>query len=231
LSDMALIKVDAHDLPTVKIGHADTLRVGQWVLAIGSPFGFEQSASQGIISAIGRSLPGDAYIPFVQTDVPINPGNSGSPLIDLAGRVVGVNAQIYSNSGGYQGVAFAIPIDVAMRVAEQLKASGKVTRGWLGVGIQELNQELATSFKLKEPVGALVVSVEPGSPAALAGLKPGDVIRRYDGRAIVEAGDLPPQVARTVPGHDAALEVWRKGRSLGIDITVARLPERVGKKG
>jgi serine protease Do len=231
LSDMALIKVDAHDLPTVKIGHADTLRVGQWVLAIGSPFGFEQSASQGIVSAIGRSLPGDAYVPFVQTDVPINPGNSGGPLIDLAGRVVGVNAQIYSNSGGYQGVAFAIPIDVAMRVAEQLKAGGKVTRGWLGVGIEELNQELATSFKLKEPIGALVVSVEPGSPAAMAGLKPGDVIRRYDGRAIIEAGDLPPQVARTVPGHDAALEIWRNGISLGVDVTVARLPERVVKKG
>jgi serine protease Do len=231
LSDMALIKVDAHNLPTVKIGHADTLRVGQWVLAIGSPFGFEQSASQGIISALGRSLPGDAYIPFVQTDVPINPGNSGGPLIDLAGRVVGVNAQIYSNSGGYQGVAFAIPIDVAMRVAAQLKADGKVTRGWLGVGIQQLSQDLATSFKLKEPVGALVVSVEPGSPAAMAGLKPGDVIRRYDGRAIVEAGDLPPQVARTVPGHDAALEIWRNGISLGVDVTVARLPERVVKKG
>jgi serine protease Do len=231
LSDIALIKVDAKDLPTVKIGRADTLRVGQWVLAIGSPFGFEQSASQGIVSALGRSLPGDAYVPFVQTDVPINPGNSGGPLIDLAGRVVGVNAQIYSNSGGYQGVAFAIPIDVAMRVAAQLKADGKVTRGWLGVGIQALNQDLATSFKLDEPVGALVASVEPGSPAAVAGLKPGDVIRRYDGKAIIEAGDLPPQVALTPPGHDAALEVWRNGRSLGIDITVARLPDRMVKKG
>jgi len=231
LSDIALIKVDAKDLPTVKIGRADTMRVGQWVLAIGSPFGFEQSASQGIVSALGRSLPGDAYVPFVQTDVPINPGNSGGPLIDLAGRVVGVNAQIYSNSGGYQGVAFAIPIDVAMRVAAQLKADGKVTRGWLGVGIQELTQDLATSFKLDEPVGALVASVEPGSPAAVAGLKPGDVIRRYDGKAIIEAGDLPPQVALTPPGHDAALEVWRNGRSLGIDITVARLPDRMVKKG
>jgi len=231
LSDIALIKVDAKDLPTVKIGHADTLRVGQWVLAIGSPFGFEQSASQGILSAIGRSLPGDAYIPFLQTDVPINPGNSGGPLIDLAGRVVGVNAQIYSRDGGYQGVAFAIPIDVAMQVATQLKTGGKVTRGWLGVGIQELNQELAASFKLNEPVGALVASVEPGSPAAVAGLKPGDVIRRYDGKAIIDAGDLPPQVAATPPGHDAALEVWRNGKSLGIDITVARLPDRVAHKG
>jgi len=231
LSDIALIKVDAKDLPTVKIGHADTLRVGQWVLAIGSPFGFEQSASQGILSAIGRSLPGDAYIPFLQTDVPINPGNSGGPLIDLAGRVVGVNAQIYSRDGGYQGVAFAIPIDVAMQVAAQLKTGGKVTRGWLGVGIQELNQELAASFKLNEPVGALVASVEPGSPAAVAGLKPGDVIRRYDGKAIIDAGDLPPQVAATPPGHDAALEVWRNGKSLGIDITVARLPDRVAHKG
>ena len=231
LSDIALIKVDAKDLPTVKIGHADTLRVGQWVLAIGSPFGFEQSASQGIVSALGRSLPGDAYIPFVQTDVPINPGNSGGPLIDLAGRVVGVNAQIYSSSGGSQGVAFAIPIDMAMQVAAQLKADGKVTRGWLGVGIQELNQELAATFKLKEPVGALVAEVEPGSPAAVAGLQPGDVIRRFNGKSIVEAGDLPPQVAATPPGHDAALEVWRNGRSLGIDVTVARLPERVAGKG
>ncbi|MHB1215391.1 MAG: S1C family serine protease [Thiobacillus sp.] len=231
LSDIALIKVDAHDLPTVKIGQADTLRVGQWVLAIGSPFGFEQSASQGIVSALGRSLPGDAYIPFVQTDVPINPGNSGGPLIDLAGRVVGVNSQIYSSSGAYQGVAFAIPIDVAMQVAAQLKADGKVTRGWLGIGIQELNQQLATSFKLTQPTGALVASVEPKSPAATAGLRPGDIIQRYDGKAIVEAGDLPPKVAATPPGHDAALEVWRNGQSLGIDVTVARLPERPAKKG
>jgi serine protease Do len=231
LSDIALVKVEAKDLPTVQIGRADTLRVGQWVLAIGSPFGFEQSASQGIISALGRSLPGEAYIPFVQTDVPINPGNSGGPLIDLAGRVVGVNSQIYSRNGGYQGIAFAIPIDMAMRVAQQLKTDGKVTRGWLGIGIQELNQELAASFKLKDPVGALIASVEPGSPAAVAGLKPGDVIRRYDGKDIVEAGDLPPQVAATPPGHDAALEIWRNGRSLGVDVTVVRLPERIAKKG
>jgi len=231
LSDIALIKVDAKALPTAKIGQADTLRVGQWVLAIGSPFGFEQSASQGIVSALGRSLPGDAYVPFVQTDVPINPGNSGGPLIDLAGRVVGVNAQIYSNSGGYQGVAFAIPIDVAMRVAAELKADGKVTRGWLGVSLQELNQALASSFRMKRPTGALVASVAPNSPAAMAGLRPGDVIRRFDGKAIVEAGDLPPVVAATPPGHDAALEVWRNGRSLGIAVTVARLPERMAKKG
>jgi serine protease Do len=231
LSDIALVKVDAKDLTTVQIGRADTLRVGQWVLAIGSPFGFEQSASQGIISALGRSLPGEIYVPFVQTDVPINPGNSGGPLIDLAGRVVGVNAQIYSRSGGYQGVAFAIPIDVAMQVAQQLKADGKVTRGWLGIGIQDLNQELASSFRLKEPVGALVASVEPGSPAAIAGLRAGDVIRRYDGKDIVEAGDLPPQIAASRPGHDAALQVWRNGTSLGIDVTVARLPDRLAGKG
>jgi serine protease Do len=231
LSDIALIKVDAKDLPTVKVGKADSLHVGQWVLAIGSPFGFEQSASQGIVSALGRSLPGDAYVPFVQTDVPINPGNSGGPLIDLAGRVVGVNAQIYSRSGGYQGVAFAIPIDVAMQVAAQLKADGKVARGWLGVAIQELNQDLATSFKLNQPTGALVAAVEPGSPAALAGLRAGDVIQRYDGKDIVGAGDLPPQVAATPPGHDAALQIWRNGKSLGIDITVARLPDRRAEKG
>ena len=231
LSDIALIKVDAKDLPTVKIGRADTLRVGQWVLAIGSPFGFEQSASQGIVSALGRSLPGDAYVPFVQTDVPINPGNSGGPLIDLAGRVVGVNAQIYSRSGGYQGVSFAIPVDVAMQVAAQLKADGKVTRGWLGIGIQEVNQELASSFKLDQLTGALVASVAPHSPAAVAGIRPGDVIRSYDGKSIVKAGDLPPRVAVTPPGHDAALEVWRNGHSLGVDVTIARLPEQTARRG
>lgn len=231
LSDIALIKVDAQNLPTVKIGRADTLRVGQWVVAIGSPFGFEQSASQGIVSALGRSLPGDAYVPFVQTDVPVNPGNSGGPLIDLAGRVVGVNSQIYSQSGGYQGVAFAIPIDVAIQVATQLKNEGKVTRGWLGIGIQEVNQQLASSFKLAQPIGALVASVAPGSPAAVAGIKPGDVIRSYDGKPIIEAGDLPPKVAVTPPGHDAALDVWRNGQSLGIDVTIARLPEPTAKKG
>ena len=231
LSDIALIKVDAKGLPTVKIGRADTLRVGQWVLAIGSPFGFEQSASQGIVSALGRSLPGDAYVPFVQTDVPINPGNSGGPLIDLAGRVVGVNAQIYSRSGGYQGVAFAIPVDVAMQVANQLKADGKVTRGWLGIGIQDVNQELASSFKLDQPTGALVASVAPHSPAAVAGIRPGDVIRSFDGKPIIEAGDLPPKVAATPPGHDAALDVWRSGHSLGVDVTIARLPEQVARKG
>ncbi|MGV8990580.1 MAG: trypsin-like peptidase domain-containing protein [Thiobacillus sp.] len=231
LSDIALIKVDAKNLPTVQIGQADTLRVGQWVLAIGSPFGFEQSASQGIVSALGRSLPGDAYVPFVQTDVPINPGNSGGPLIDLAGRVVGVNAQIYSRSGGYQGVSFAIPVDVAMQVAAQLKANGKVTRGWLGIGIQEVNQELAASFKLDQPTGALVASVTPHSPADVAGIRPGDVIRSYDGKSIVKAGDLPPRVAVTLPGHDAALEVWRNGHLLGVDVTIARLPEQTAKRG
>ncbi len=231
LSDIALIKVDAKDLPTVQIGRADTLRVGQWVLAIGSPFGFEQSASQGIVSALGRSLLGDAYVPFVQTDVPINPGNSGGPLIDLAGRVVGVNAQIYSRNGGYQGVSFAIPVDVAMQVAAQLKADGKVTRGWLGIGIQEVNQELAASFKLDQPTGALVASVAPDSPAAVAGIQPGDVIRSYDGKSIVKAGDLPPRVAVTLPGHGAALEVWRNGHLLGVDVTIARLPEQTARRG
>ena len=231
LSDIALIKVDAKNLPTVKIGRAETLRVGQWVLAIGSPFGFEQSASQGIVSALGRSLPGDAYVPFVQTDVPINPGNSGGPLIDLAGRVVGVNAQIFSRSGGYQGISFAIPVDVAMQVAAQLKADGKVTRGWLGIGIQELNQELASSFKLGQPIGALVASVAHESPASVAGLRPGDVIQSYNGKPIVEAGDLPPKVAATPPGNDAALEVWRNGKLLGIDVTVARLPEQAARRG
>jgi serine protease Do len=225
LSDIALVKVDAEKLATVQVGRADTLQVGQWVLAIGSPFGFEQSASQGIVSALGRSLPGEAYVPFVQTDVPINPGNSGGPLIDLAGRVVGVNSQIYSRDGGYQGVAFAIPIDVAMHVAAQLKANGRVERGWLGIGIQPLNAELAASFKLDQPVGVLVASVTPKSPATAVGLRPGDVIQRYDGKLIVEAGDLPPQVAATPPGHDAAIEIWREGKKLEKVVTVAALPD------
>lgn len=231
LSDIALIKVDAKDLPTVKIGRADTLSVGQWVLAIGSPFGFEQSASQGIVSALGRSLPGDAYVPFVQTDVPINPGNSGGPLIDLAGRVVGVNAQIFSRSGGFQGISFAIPVDVAMQVAQQLKTDGKVTRGWLGIGIQEVTQALAGSFKLDHPTGALVASVTPGSPAAVAGIKPGDVIRSYDGKSIVSASDLPPRVAVTPVGHTAALAIWRNGHALGVDVPIARLPDQMAHRG
>lgn len=230
LSDIALVKVDAKDLATAQIGRSSTLRVGQWVLAIGSPFGFEQSASQGIVSALGRSLPGDTYVPFVQTDVPINPGNSGGPLIDLAGRVVGVNAQIYSRNGGYQGVAFAIPIDVAMKVADQLRASGTVVRGWLGVGIQPLDAELAASFKLDQPTGALIASVAPKSPAAIAGLRPGDVIRRYDGQSIVEAGDLPPLVAASGPGHDAALEIWRDGRKFDLDVGVAKLPPQLAMR-
>ncbi|MBT9568454.1 MAG: trypsin-like peptidase domain-containing protein [Thiobacillus sp.] len=231
LSDIALIKVDGKDLPTVKIGRADTLRVGQWVLAIGSPFGFEQSASQGIVSALGRSLPGDAYVPFVQTDVPINPGNSGGPLIDLAGRVVGVNAQIFSRSGGYQGISFAIPVDVAMQVAQQLKANGKVTRGWLGISIQPVNQDLAGSFKLDQPTGALVASVSAGSPAAVAGIKPGDIIRSYDGKPVIDASDLPPRVAVTPVGHTAALEIWRNGHALGVDVSIARLPDQVTHRG
>ncbi|MDP3124722.1 MAG: trypsin-like peptidase domain-containing protein [Thiobacillus sp.] len=226
LSDIALVKVDAKQLATVQVGRAESLQVGQWVLAIGSPFGFEQSASQGIVSALGRSLPGDAYVPFVQTDVPINPGNSGGPLIDLAGRVVGVNSQIYSRDGAYQGVAFAIPIDVAMQVAAQLKANGRVERGWLGIGIQPLTTELAASFKLDQPVGALVASVAPKSPAAVAGLRPGDVIQRYDGKPVVNAGDLPPRVAATRPGHEAAIEVWREGRKQQMNVTVATLPQQ-----
>jgi serine protease Do len=224
LSDIALVKVKAKDLAAVQIGRSDTLQVGQWVLAIGSPFGFEQTASQGIVSALGRSLPGDAYVPFVQTDVPINPGNSGGPLIDLAGRVVGVNSQIYSRNGGYQGIAFAIPIDMAMKVAEQLKRGGAVVRGWLGVGVQTLDAELAASFKLDQPTGALIASVAPKSPAAAAGLKPGDVIRRYDGQPIVEAGELSPKVALTPPGRAVPIEIWRQGRTLDLKVTVAKRP-------
>ncbi len=225
LSDVALIKVDARNLPTVEIGDAKALKVGQWVVAIGSPFGFDHSASQGIVSALGRNLPDDTYVPFIQTDVPINPGNSGGPLIDLNGKVVGVNAQIYSRSGGYMGLAFTIPIDIAMNVVDQIKASGHVTRGWLGVSIQNMNQDLASSFGLGMPQGALVAEVLPDSPAAQAGIKSGDVILSYAGKPVESSNDLPPLVALSKPGETAQVEILRDGHKRDIAVTIARLAE------
>jgi serine protease Do len=224
-SDVAVLKIEAQNLPTVKIGSSTQTAVGEWVLAIGSPFGFESSASAGIVSAKSRSLPDGSYVPFIQTDVAVNPGNSGGPLFNMNGEVIGINSQIYSRSGGYQGLSFAIPIEVAMNVEKQIVANGKVQRGKLGVVIQEVNQALAESFGLSKPVGALVSSVEKGGPAAKAGLEPGDVILGLNGKAIANTGDLPAAVASMMPGETARLEVWRKGASRNIDVKVGSFAE------
>jgi serine protease Do len=225
-TDVAVLKIDAHDLPVVALGDAKKLDVGDYVLAIGSPFGFEQSATSGIVSAKGRSLPGDGYVPFIQTDVAVNPGNSGGPLFDANGAVVGINSQIYSQTGGYQGLSFAIPIDVALQVKDQILATGHVSHARLGVAVQELNQTLANSFKLDEPDGALVASVDPNSPAAKAGLKPGDVILSYNGNPIKRSGDLPALVGMAKPGDTAKLSVWRDGRKETLSTTLAPLQDK-----
>lgn len=219
-SDVAVLKIEAASLPVVRIGDPAALEVGEWVVAIGAPFGFENSVTAGIVSAKGRNLPDDGYVPFIQTDVAVNPGNSGGPLFNLRGEVVGINSQIYSRSGGYQGVSFAIPIDVAMDVGRQLQAHGRVTRGRLGVGIQDLDQALAKSFGLDRPRGALVANVEEGGPAAAAGVQEGDVILSFDGRAIDSAGALPATVATAKPGRKVELEVWRDRASRKLAVTV-----------
>lgn len=224
-SDIALLKVDAEGLPTAHIGSAKGLQVGEWVLAIGSPFGFEHSATAGIVSAMGRSLPSENYIPFIQTDVAINPGNSGGPLFNLDGEVIGVNSQIYSRTGGFMGLSFAIPIDVAMDVVEQLKTKGRVSRGWLGVLIQDVTRELAPTFGLKRPEGALVAQVLPDSPAAAAGVLPGDVILSYGGKELTASSALPPLVGATPVGEKAQLEVMRKGQRVSLEVTIAELPD------
>ncbi len=224
-SDIALLKVDAEGLPTVHIGSAKDLQVGEWVLAIGSPFGFEHSATAGIVSAKGRNLPTENYVPFIQTDVAINPGNSGGPLFNLDGEVIGVNSQIYSRTGGFMGLSFAIPIDVAMDVVEQLKTKGRVSRGWLGVLIQDVTRDLAPTFGLKRPEGALVAQVLPDSPAAAAGLQPGDVILSYNGKDVTISSALPPLVGTTPVGEAARLEVMRKGQRINLDVTIAELPD------
>ena len=224
-TDVALLKVDATNLPVVKIGDPDKLRVGEWVAAIGSPFGLENSVTAGIVSAKSRSLPDGSYVPFIQTDVAINPGNSGGPLFTMNGEVVGINSQIYSRTGGYMGLSFSIPIDVAMKVADDLRKYGKVERGRMGVTIQSVNRELAESFGLDRPRGALVSSVEAGSPAEKAGVKPGDIILSASGRAIEESADLPRIVGETRPGETIPMEVWRNGEKLNIKVTVARMPD------
>jgi serine protease Do len=230
-SDVALIKINATNLPTVTIGNPKTLKVGEWVIAIGSPFGFENSVTAGIVSAKGRSLPDGNYVPFIQTDVAINPGNSGGPLFNMQGQVVGINSQILSGSGGYMGVSFAIPIDVAMNVADQLKLHGKVSRGRLGVVIQDVNAGNADAFGLPSPTGALVAQVDKGGPADKAGILPGDVVLKYDGKPIERSTDLPQLVAATKPGTAATLEVWRNRAARQIVVTVGKLASDKVTKG
>jgi serine protease Do len=224
-TDVAVIKIDATGLPAVRIGDPNQIRVGEWVLAIGSPFGFENTVTAGIVSAKGRSLPQENYVPFLQTDVAINPGNSGGPLFNLKGEVVGMNSQIYSRTGGFMGLSFAIPIDVAMDVADQLRTAGRVSRGRIGVVIQEVTKELAESFGLAKAQGALVNSVEKGGPADKAGIEPSDVILKFNGKTVNSSSDLPRMVAQTKPGSRATVQVWRKGSSRDITLTVGELPE------
>ena len=219
-SDIAVLKIEGHDFPTVRLGDSDQLGVGDYVLAIGEPFGLEETATAGIVSAKGRSLPGDGYVPFIQTDAAVNPGNSGGPLFDSTGAVVGINAQIYSNSGGYQGVSFAIPINLAVHIEDQIVKTGKVAHSRLGVEVQTLDQSLADSFKLKSPNGALVAKVAPDSAAERAGIKVGDVILKFNGASIVDAGQLSARVGAAAPGDKATLEIWRDGRKQSLTATV-----------
>lgn len=223
-TDIALIKIDSEkDLPTVKLGDSQSVSVGEWVLAIGSPFGFDASVTAGIVSAKGRALPNENYVPFLQTDVAINPGNSGGPLFNLDGEVVGVNSQIFSRTGGYMGLAFAIPVDVAMDVVEQIKENGSVSRGWLGVAIQEVTRELAESFGLDKPHGALVASVMPDSPAAGAGIQPGDIILSVNGKTVPRSSALPPMVGRHTAGDEVDLQVLRQGKRMNLDVELGEL--------
>jgi serine protease Do len=225
-SDIAIIKIPANNLPTVKLGDSRNLKVGEWVLAIGAPFGFENSATAGIVSAKGRTLPDSGYVPFIQTDVPINPGNSGGPLFNMNGEVVGVNSQIYSRSGGYMGVSFSIPIDVAMQVGQQLQTTGHVSRGKLGVVIQGVSQGLADSFGLPRPEGALVSSVEKGGPAERAGIEPGDVIMKMNGQPLQDSNELPVQIAELAPGTTVNLEIWRNHETRDISVKLGAMEDK-----
>ncbi len=224
-TDVALIKIEASGLPSVRLGDPNLLRVGEWVVAIGSPFGFDNSVTAGIVSAKGRSLPQENYVPFIQTDVAVNPGNSGGPLFNLKGEVVGINSQIYSRSGGFMGISFAIPIDMAMEVQNQLRAHGKVSRGRIGVVIQELSKELADSFGLNKAQGAAVNAVEKGGPADRAGVEAGDVILKFDGKTIVNSSDLPRIVGNTKPGSKVPMQLWRKGSLKEVSVVVAEIPD------
>lgn len=225
-SDVALLKIDAKDLPKVaKIGSSEALEVGEWMLAIGSPFGFEHSATAGIVSAKRRSLPSENYVPFIQTDVAINPGNSGGPLFNLDGEVVGINSQIYSRTGGFMGLSFAIPIDMAMNVSDQLRTKGRVSRGWLGVLIQDVTRELADSFGMPHPKGALVAKILPDSPAEKAGIQVGDVILAYNGKSISSSSALPPLVGSSDIDRPAKVEILRAGKIRTLKVDIGELPE------
>jgi serine protease Do len=214
------LKIDGRNLPTVQLGNSDQLGVGDYVLAIGEPFGLEETATAGIVSAKGRSLPGDGYVPFIQTDAAVNPGNSGGPLFDANGTVVGINSQIYSSSGGFQGVSFAIPINMAVQIKDQIVKTGKVAHSRLGVQVQTLDQTLASSFKLTSPNGALVAKIEPDSAAAQAGIKVGDVILKLNGTPIIDAGQLSARIGAATPGDKASLEVWRDGKAITLTATI-----------
>ena len=224
-TDVALIKIEATGLPKITPGDPNALKVGEWVLAIGSPFGFDNSVTAGIVSAKGRSLPQENYVPFIQTDAAVNPGNSGGPLFNMKGEVIGINSQIYSRSGGYMGLSFAIPIDVAMDVSNQLRASGKVTRGRIGVSIQEVTRDLAESFGLGKPSGALVSNVEKGGAADKAGIQVSDVILKFDGKTVATSSDLPRIVAATHPGSKVNVQLWRKGESKEVSLTVGEISD------
>ena len=224
-TDVALIKIEAKNLPAVTLGSPSDLKVGEWVVAIGSPFGFDNSVTAGIVSAKGRSLPQENFVPFIQTDVAVNPGNSGGPLFNLKGEVVGINSQIYSRSGGFMGISFAIPIDVAMEVQKQLRATGKVSRGRIGVVIQEVSKELAESLGLAKTEGAIVSQVEKGGPADKAGLVAGDVILRFDGKTIEKSADLSRFVGGTSPGASVKLHIWRSGKERELSLTVGQMAE------
>jgi len=223
-TDVAIVKIDAANLPVVSIGDSDKVRVGEWVVAIGSPFGLENTVTSGIVSAKGRNT-GD-YLPFIQTDVAVNPGNSGGPLINMQGEVIGINSQIYSRTGGFMGISFAIPIDEAMRVAAQLKATGKVVRGRIAVAVGELTKDVADSIGLSKAEGAQVSSVEPGGPADKAGVEPGDIILKFDGRQVETSSDLPRMVGEAKPGTQATLTIWRKGQLRDLPVTIAETPAK-----
>lgn len=225
-SDIALLKIDGDDLPVVRMGNSDNLKVGEWVLAIGSPFGFDYSVTAGIVSAKGRNLPRENYVPFIQTDVAINPGNSGGPLFNLDGKVIGINSQIYSRTGGFMGLSFAIPINMVMNIVDQLKTKGKVARGWLGVLIQDVTRELAESFGMKKPRGALVAKVLPDSPAEKAGFQVGDVVIKFDDKKIIRSSNLPPVVGITPVGKNVKVEILRKGKKKKLTVNLGELPDK-----
>jgi len=230
-TDVALLKIKASNLPVVNFGDPEKVKVGQWVAAIGSPFGLENTMTVGVVSAKGRALPQENFVPFIQTDVAINPGNSGGPLFNTEGEVIGINSQIYSRTGGYMGLSFAIPIDVAINVAEQLKLNGKVIRGWLGIAIQEITKELSESFGLDDTKGALIANVEKGSPAEIGGLLLGDIILRFNKNEIVVSSDLPKYVGTTKPFAKVPVEVQRKGKKIVLNLAVGEMPtdEKVAK--